>query len=221
MTMVGKFRAAVRRAKFPGSDRYWEERYATGGNSGAGSYGAVAKWKAQVVNGWVHELGATSVIDWGCGDGHQLTLAEYPRYLGVDRSPSAVKRCISLFENDPTKSFMTYRAEELHDPAGWLRADLALSMEVIFHLTEAETYGDYMNRLFDSARKFVVICSNNVSGTEEGPHERHWRFTEWVEENAPQWTLRERIEPPEELDVMSQMYLFTSDSPETSGAQSS
>lgn len=221
MTMVGRFRAVLRRAKFPGSDRYWEERYAAGGTSGPGSYGAAAKWKAQVVNDWVHELGATSVIDWGCGDGHQLTLADYPRYLGVDRSPSAVKRCISLFENDPTKSFMTYRADELHDPAGWLRADLALSMEVIFHLTEEETYVDYMDRLFNSARAFVVICSNDESGTEEGPTERHWRFTEWVETNAPQWTLRERIEPPEDLDAMSQMYLFTNDSPGTLGAESS
>ena len=87
--------ARLRHLTFKGSAKYWEDRYARGGTSGAGSYGRAAEWKAQIVNAWVRELGITSVIDWGCGDGNQLSLADYPRYLGLDRSPSAVRRLSS------------------------------------------------------------------------------------------------------------------------------
>ena len=53
----------LRRRTFPGTAAYWERRYAAGGTSGAGSSGPRAAWKAEVVNGWVRELGATSVVD--------------------------------------------------------------------------------------------------------------------------------------------------------------
>ncbi|HEU4546756.1 MAG TPA: hypothetical protein VFR88_10740, partial [Microlunatus sp.] len=82
---------------FGSSGRYWERRYAKGGTSGAGSYGQAAEWKAEVVNGWVRDHGVTSVLDLGCGDGNQLSLADYPRYLGLDRSPTAVRACIERF----------------------------------------------------------------------------------------------------------------------------
>ena len=35
---------------FPGSEKYWEKRYIAGGNSGAGSYGKLAEFKAEVLN---------------------------------------------------------------------------------------------------------------------------------------------------------------------------
>lgn len=200
---------AVRRKVFPGSEHYWESRYAKGGTSGAGSYGAEAEWKATVVNGWVAEHEIDSVIDWGCGDGNQLTMARYPRYLGIDRSQSAIKRCIEQFGQDPDKSFMAYSPESLTDNAGWLTADAALSMEVIFHLTEETVYLDYMSRLFASARRWVVICSNDTMGTESGPTERHWQFTDWIASNAGRWSLQEVVEPPSNIALMSKLYLFS------------
>ena len=208
MSLRTKLEGAARRARFPGSERYWERRYAAGGNSGAGSYGETASWKAGVVNGWVRDLGVRSIIDWGCGDGNQLSLADYPKYLGIDRSPTAIKRCIEQFADQAQMSFMTFRPGELHDPAGWFKADLALSMEVIFHLTEDEVYQDYMSRLFGSAERYVVICSNDEVGTEKVPTERHRRFSDWIATHARGWSLKERVDPPSNLDLMSQMYLY-------------
>ena len=199
---------AIRRRFFPGSERYWESRYAKGGNSGAGSYGPEAQWKADVVNAWVSEHGITSVIDWGCGDGNQLGLANYPRYLGIDRSKTAVSMCVARFRDDPTKSFIAYDSETLWDPARWLRADAALSMEVIFHLTEEAVYRDYMSRLFASADQYVIICSNDSEGTEGGPTERHWRYTDWVADQAPEWELVEVATPPEGINLMSNIALY-------------
>ncbi|GAA4436348.1 hypothetical protein GCM10023148_42930 [Actinokineospora soli] len=211
--MVGKVAQTppalkLRQRMFPGSADYWEERYAKGGTSGAGSYGKQAEWKASIVNGWVAELGVTSVIDLGCGDGNQLSLAEYPRYLGLDRSATAIKLCIERFADDPTKSFLRYDPVTLADPAGWLRADLALSMEVIFHLVEDEVFEDYMVRLFDSAERYVVICCNADDGGELGPTERHRDFTKWVADARPDWVLEHRVDPPEDVDLISSFFLY-------------
>ena len=69
-------------------------------------------------------------------------------------------------------------------------ADLALSLDVIFHLVEEEVYRHYMTWLFSSARKAVVIYSSNYEEERpEGSHIRHWRFTDWVEHQAPEFEL--------------------------------
>ena len=47
--------------------------------------GELAKFKARVMNDFVRENGIRSVIELGCGDGMQLALADYPRYLGHRR----------------------------------------------------------------------------------------------------------------------------------------
>ena len=44
--------------------------------------------------------------DWTRATGNQLALADYPRYLGIDRSPTAVRRCIARVRGEPTKSFL-------------------------------------------------------------------------------------------------------------------
>lgn len=39
-------------------------------------------------NDFVRARGIDSVIEFGCGDGAQLALAEYPAYGGIDVSPA-------------------------------------------------------------------------------------------------------------------------------------
>jgi SAM-dependent methyltransferase len=208
---IAQTRAGVlarRRFLLRDSGQFWERRYAAGGNSGQGSYGRAADWKAEVVNRWVREHDVTSVVDLGCGDGHQLSLAEYPRYLGLDRSPTAIRRCMARFADDRSKSFLYLEPSLLSDPAGWLRADMALSLEVIFHLVEDATFEDYMRLLFSSAERFVVICSNDVDGGERSPHERYRAFTEWVARECPGWALHERLDPPASVPLLSSFFLY-------------
>src|SRR5262245_1129130 len=78
---------------FDTSSQYWEERYARGGTSGAGSYGRLAQFKADVINGHVRAHNVARVVELGCGDGNQLSLAQYPSYLGLDVSSTAVQAC--------------------------------------------------------------------------------------------------------------------------------
>ena len=77
-------------APFTSSEKYWVNRYNGGGNSGEGSYGQLAEFKAEIINEFVRRNVITSVIELGCGDGNQLKLAEYPLYIGFDVSLKAL-----------------------------------------------------------------------------------------------------------------------------------
>jgi len=183
----------VKRARFHGSARYWERRYSTGGTSGSGSYGELAELKAAVVNRMVVEQGITSVIDFGCGDGNQLRYGKYPRYLGLDVAPSAIRKCAELFADDSSKSFILYEGAHFHDRARWLHADAALSLEVIFHLVEDNVFDLYMRHLFDTADRQVIICATDRDDLPSAPQERHRPFSRWIADNRPGWTLAEHV----------------------------
>lgn len=172
---------------FRGSAQYWQARYARGRHSGMGSKGAFAEFKAGVLNPFVAERNIQSVVEWGCGDGLQLARAHYPQYLGIDVSATAVALCRKRFAGDATKRFVT-----LDEYAGE-RAELALSLDVIYHLVEDEAYEVYMRRLFRSAYRYVIIYSSNKEWQVEQPHIRHRTFTDWVATNFPGWTLTDRL----------------------------
>jgi SAM-dependent methyltransferase len=170
---------------FQGSQEYWIKRYAKGGNSGPGSYSDLAKFKARVLNELVREKHIASVIEFGCGDGNQLTIAEYPRYTGYDVSPVAVERCRARFSGDATKSFGL-----LGDYAGQV-ADLAMSLDVIYHLVEDAVFEAHMRTVFGAATRHVVVYSTNRDAPDDAgqAHVRHRRFSDFVERELPTWKL--------------------------------
>ena len=174
---------------FPGSEKYWEQRYASGGDSGAGSYSKFAKFKAKILNAFVAEHDIKSVIEFGCGDGSQLVLAAYPEYLGLDVSDTVIAACRKKFSSDPRKTFQQVR--ELKTQT----AELTLSLDVIYHLLEDHVYEDYMRSLFTAATRYVVIYSSNIDDNDgvEGTHVRHRRFSDWVAANIPGWKLQAHI----------------------------
>lgn len=188
-------RLRARNSEFPGSSDYWEKRYSAGGNSGSGSYGRLAHFKADVLNAFVAEHGIHSLVEFGCGDGHQLSLAQYPKYTGLDVSETAVKLCSERFKADPGKDFMLY-AEEA---AKSLKAELSMSIDVIFHLVEDRVFEDYMQRLFAAAEKFVIIYSSNYDN-KQSFHEKERTFVKWIEQNEPDWKLVKKIDNPYPYD---------------------
>jgi hypothetical protein len=175
--------------QFPGSGVYWEKRYSAGGDSGVGSYSFFAEFKADVLNEFVVTHHVQTVIEFGCGDGNQLGLANYPTYLGFDVSNTAILKCKELFRSDGHKSF---RLVSEYDGE---KADLALSLDVIFHLVEDNVFEHYMRMLFEASNRYVIIYSSNTDNNRsyEGTHVRHRRFTRWVQENLQHWNIVEHI----------------------------
>jgi len=181
------------RLPFPGSREYWELRYTRGDASGFGSCGILAVFKARIVNSFVSENDIHSVIEFGCGDGNQLSLANYPAYLGLDVSRTAIALCNKRFHNDETKSFFLYDPECFVDKHSVFKADLTLSLDVIFHLVEDTVFELYMQHLFSAATRFAIIYSSDTDLPAPAPHVKHRRFSRWVELHLPEWKLLERI----------------------------
>jgi SAM-dependent methyltransferase len=174
---------------FRSSPSYWEGRYLRGGNSGVGSYGRLAHFKAEVINRFVAEHHVSSLIEFGCGDGAQLELADYPRYIGFDVSPHVIDLCRQKFSQDRSKQFHDLESRQADNA----RADMAMSLDVIYHLVEDGVYDAYMWRLVRAAERFVCVYSSNVALPGHVAHIRHRRFTDWLAKNAPEWKLIENI----------------------------
>jgi hypothetical protein len=194
MILSQRLRMATLALVASGSADYWERRYRSGLTSGLGSYGALAEFKAEVINGFVRTNDVQAVVEFGCGDGHQLVLSNYPRYLGLDVSKAAIDLCRQRFGEDRTKSFLWYDPERSINLANFLRADLTLSLDVIYHLTEDSLYQKYLDDLFCTSARFVVVYSSDQESSGTAPHVKHRNFTVDVKQRYPEFRLIERVE---------------------------
>lgn len=171
------------------SREYWESRYRENGNSGAGSYHHFAEFKAETINNFVNENNIESVLELGCGDGNQLKLANYKKYIGFDVSEKSITLCKGLFKNDVTKEF------RLMDSYSNEKCQLTLSLDVIYHLVEDEVFHAYMKTLFAAAERYIIIYSSNTDDQSHTSaiHVRHRKFTLWIESNCPDWKLIKHV----------------------------
>lgn len=174
---------------FTTSGDYWEQRYKSGGHSGAGSYNKFAEYKGEVINDFVTKNHVDSVIEFGCGDGNQLKYFQFSHYLGFDVSESVISLCRELFSADVSKQF------KLMDDYSGEKAELTLSLDVIYHLTEEEVYMEYMQRLFSASNNHVIVYSSNDEEKEKrtADHLKLRKFTDWVEEHKQEFKLIEHI----------------------------
>src|SRR3989344_1874675 len=126
--ILGKLIFRVKRRlgnnNFTSTQDYWIERYKRGGNSGEGSYNHFAEYKGEVVNEFVKNNNIQSVIEFGCGDGNQLSYFKIPFFIGYEISPDALDLCRRKFEGDDSKEF--YHYDERKD----FKADLTISLDV-------------------------------------------------------------------------------------------
>lgn len=174
------------------SAKYWEQRYRAGGNSGAGSYGKLAAYKAEFINGFIRDHGVGSVIELGCGDGAQAARFQAPEYTGLDVSVRAVEMCRAALGDRTGWRFLEARER----PAYAGRYDLALSLDVVYHLIEDTVFEAYMTDLFDHARSHVLIYSSDHSARGPAEHVRHREHGKWVAEHRPDWRRVSAYENP-------------------------
>ena len=166
------------------SQNYWEQRYLTGGNSGAGSYNNLATFKASVINEFIKYNNIVSMIDYGVGDGNQLQLLNVNnvKYTGIDVSPHIISKCKETFHKYTNMTFVL--DTEITD----LSAELILSCDVIYHLIEDDVYLDYMKTLFSMSNKYVIIYAKNEN-INLATHVKFRQFTDYIEPNLNNWRL--------------------------------
>jgi len=195
ISFIRDYKRNQQKKRFKGSAVYWEERYKTSGNSGTGSYDHLAEFKADVLNNFVTKNNIQLVLEFGCGDGNQLTLAKYQSYIGLDVSETAIKMCSSNFKTDSTKSFLLYNSMAFIDNHGILKADLTMSLDVLYHLVENDVFEKYLIDLFRASSKYVIIYASDYDQEEEPIHQHENRrgFTSFIAKQFPDFTLLEVI----------------------------
>jgi hypothetical protein len=127
-------------------------------------------------------------------------LLKISKYIGLDVSATAIQKIRERYAEDETKSFFEYNPDDFK-PNTSLISDLALSMDVILHLTEDYRYESYMRNLIASATKFVGIF-NTATEQQLEKMAQHNRFRDhriWLKDNAPQWVESEVHLTPAEL----------------------
>lgn len=188
--LITKLNVSQRFAKYKSfnSGSYWDGRYVNGGDSGAGSYGRLSEFKADFLNNYIESNDVKSVVELGCGDGNQLKLAKYPSYVGVDISKKAISICEHSFVDDDSKSFVVSSEKNILELKK-NKFDLAMSLDVIFHLVEDSVYHSYMKNLFELSNSKVIIYSSNKTDKNTPPHVKHRKHTDWVKDNKKEWKL--------------------------------
>lgn len=134
---------------------YWENNYAANGTSGSGSYGRAAEFKAKVVNKILADNNINSVIEFGCGDGNQLSYMNYKNYIGFDISSSAVNMCKNKFSNDSSKLFLEYNPLTFN--SNDYKADLVVSLDVLYHIIEEEDFIKSLDHIFSCSNNMVIL----------------------------------------------------------------
>jgi len=130
------------------------KRYARGGNSGGGSFGTNAEYKANVVNKIIQLEKVESVLEFGCGDGNQLTLFNFDYYTGLDISQTAISRCESMYTNHSKKKFLRIiPGQDLQIN----KHDAVISLEVLMHITNENDFKWTLDQIFKFSAGIVII----------------------------------------------------------------
>lgn len=171
---------------------YRDRRYRAGKDAGEGTREERGSYKAQYVGALIKEREIASVVDWGCGDGQVLEKIDLhgAAYTGLDVSATVIERLRARFSGRPECRFELSDGFDSRN-----RCDLALSMDVLFHLPSDADYHDYLSNLFGSAERFVLVYSTDCPSGRTAGHVRRRKFSADIAERFPEWELSS-LEPP-------------------------
>lgn len=138
---------------------FWQQRYASGLDSGPGSGGAEAAWKVDQIVKSCQRRKIESILDLGCGDGRlgRAVVERLPgaSYLGIDQAPAALEQARRV-----ALPGMEYQVADL-TAAELPQADLVLCLDVLFHLSSDERHAAAIAKVTGAAKKLAVFAAWN------------------------------------------------------------
>lgn len=154
---------------------YWDNRYRSGGGSGAGSEGTYLEIKKKVILPIINELGIKNIEDFGCGEGSLIPYLPLDRYKGYDISPTIINKLKNKYGGSTKYEFNLINEACVGEP------DMALSLDVFFHLVEDSVCDEYLQKIIGSRPKWILFLTWNskVIYTEhiKGTHVRYRDLT--------------------------------------------
>lgn len=138
------------------TSQIWNNRYATGGNSGYGSYRKdLYEYKLNFIKKLIINQNIKSIFDYGCGDGNQLSEIVVGRdvesYIGIDISSYIIE------ENKKKYKDKIYYKHEEYEFDKKDTFDLVLSLDVLYHIMEENLFNQTLDNLFKLSKKYVLI----------------------------------------------------------------
>ncbi|MBI1388758.1 MAG: methyltransferase domain-containing protein [bacterium] len=145
------------------ASQFWDQRYAAGGDSGSGSKGVLGQFKSAYVTAVIRHFQIKSIVDFGCGDGTQVAQLPVEQYYGLDVSPSVVERCRAMYADRPGFRFDALPEATLE------RYDMAMSLDVLYHVVEPDEYEAYLRRAFGHST-YTLFYINREAQPSTAPH---------------------------------------------------
>lgn len=163
---------------------YWDNRYKSGGNSGAGSRGLLRLWKWYEIAKYIPIKPAkckgelqSSIIDVGCGDLSFWQGLTCPGYVGIDYSET---QCKKNAENRPTWNFICSGAEV---PQQLWRAKAVFCFDMLFHVVNETTYLMVLKNLTNYSSEYIFIYTwfKNPIGFPQENADTYQKFRDFTE----------------------------------------
>jgi len=170
---------------------YWENRYKANGNSGSGSMNDLQIFKSDTINQFIKQNNIESLIEYGSGDGNQAQQLKVNKYIGFDVSDTVIAKCIKRFRDDKSKHFIHYDGMMLNTQY-FNSCDLTISTDVLFHLIEQNVYDLYIENLFKTSNKYVIIYSYDYDSKPTDNFSWHYKprnFTNIIKNKFTDWDL--------------------------------
>ena len=159
-----------------------------------------------MLNEFIEKNNIHSVIEWGFGDGNQLNLLKVPSYTGYDVSKTAYRMCIERLANDKSKEFLHYDGTRINEREGLY--DMAISLDVLYHLTEEDKFSNYLYNLFSSSGRYVCIYASDYDEKQKVDHIKRRKFTEYVKNNFTEWEMILFIKNPYLYEASNSNFYF-------------
>lgn len=151
---------------------YWEKRYKSGGNSGAGSYSIECDFKVEFINSIIEKKNIQTINDFGCGDGNVISqIKGFNQYVGYDISSTAVNKCDLKLGSNPKYKFINSISE-------FIPSDLSTSIDVIYHILEEELFTEYLQSLYDYSTKYILVYGVDQNSEYSGNHVKYRKFSD-------------------------------------------
>jgi len=131
-----------------GAATYWEQRYATGGTSGAGSIGKIREWKWRIIRQYVGD--PEEVLDVGCGDLSFWEGRNCASYVGIDIAPSVLVR---NRQRRPTWAFIAATASVRIK----VRRRVVFCLDLVFHILDDDEYFAILDNLCEYTGEWLFI----------------------------------------------------------------
>lgn len=139
----------------PSELKYWNSHYIQSGTSGEGSVGKYRDWKWQTITDFIPQV--NDVIDIGCGDLSFWEGRNCLKYLGIDISPSIIKKNLNL---RPEWKFICSPAGNFFPN---IKANTVFCQDMLFHIMSEDEYINILKNLTHYSNKWIFIYtwSNN------------------------------------------------------------